>query len=84
MKYFFYALIIAGIFAGCSSSVDTINLPAEERLAYAVKIYEDEDYEEEDFDPNEKDEKTEDMLDNDELSPEEEGFMKGEQDAYEE
>ena len=46
MKYFFYALIIAGIFAGCSSSVDTINLPAEERLAYAVKIYEDEDYEE--------------------------------------
>ncbi|MBI5393297.1 hypothetical protein HZA96_05500 [Candidatus Woesearchaeota archaeon] len=43
-----------------------------------------EEYEEEDIDPNEKDEKTEDMLDNDELSPEEEGFMKGEQDAYEE
>ena len=41
----------------------------------------DEEYEatttEEEVDPNEKDENVDELMDNDELSPEEEGFMKG-------
>ncbi len=38
----------------------------------------DEEYQqEEDVDPNEKDENVDELMDNDELSPEEEGFMKG-------
>ena len=46
MKYFFYLIISAGIFIGCSSSIDTVNLSAEEKLAYAINLYDDEDYEE--------------------------------------
>jgi outer membrane protein assembly factor BamD len=46
MKYIFYVIISAGVFIGCSSSIDTVNLSAEEKLAYAVGLYEDEDYEE--------------------------------------
>jgi outer membrane protein assembly factor BamD len=45
MKYFILVLMFAGIFWGCSSSVDTINFTPDERLAYAMKIYNDEDYE---------------------------------------
>jgi outer membrane protein assembly factor BamD len=45
MKYFILVIIFAGIFWGCSSSVDTINFTPDERLAYAMKIYNDEDYE---------------------------------------
>ncbi len=45
MKHFILVIIFAGIFWGCSSSVDTINFTPDERLAYAVKIYQDEDYE---------------------------------------
>ena len=45
MKHFILVIIFAGIFWGCSSSVDTINFTPDERLAYAIKIYQDEDYE---------------------------------------
>ena len=45
MKYFILVLMFAGIFWGCSSSVDTINFTPTERLAYAMKIYNNEDYE---------------------------------------
>ena len=45
MKYFILVIMFAGIFWGCSSSVDTINFTPDERLAYAMKIYNDEDYE---------------------------------------
>jgi outer membrane protein assembly factor BamD len=45
MKYFFYALVFAVTFVGCSSSIDTVNLSPDEKLAYAIGLYEDEDYE---------------------------------------
>lgn len=39
-------LLILGIFLfGCSSSIDTTNLGAQERLDYALSLYNDEDYE---------------------------------------
>ena len=45
MKYLF--LILAAIYLwGCSSSLETINFTAQERLAYAIKLFDDEDYEE--------------------------------------
>ncbi|WP_337866514.1 outer membrane protein assembly factor BamD [Ignavibacterium sp.] len=34
------------IITSCSSSLDTTNLTAEERLAYSIKLYENEDYQE--------------------------------------
>jgi outer membrane protein assembly factor BamD len=37
---------VSVIWWGCSSSVDTINFTAEEKLAYAMKLYENEDWEE--------------------------------------
>jgi outer membrane protein assembly factor BamD len=41
------SLIILSIFiAACSSSIDTSNMAPEDRLAYAIKLYQDEDYEE--------------------------------------
>lgn len=45
MKNFILLFFIAVIFWGCSSSIDTVNFSAEEKLNYAVKLYEDEDYE---------------------------------------
>ncbi len=47
MKKFFVALsviIVLVIISSCSSSIDTVNLPPEERLAVALKLYENEDY----------------------------------------
>ena len=45
MKYFF--LILAAVYIwGCSSSLETVNFTAQERLAYAIKLFDDEDYEE--------------------------------------
>jgi outer membrane protein assembly factor BamD len=45
MKYlFFISLLFLTVFAGCSSSVDTTNMTPEDRLAYAIKLYNDEDY----------------------------------------
>jgi len=38
-----YFLIL--IFFGCSSSIDTANLGSQERLDYAIRLYNDEDYE---------------------------------------
>jgi len=38
--------IIPIIFWGCSSSIDTVNLSAEERFNYALSLFNDEDYEE--------------------------------------
>ncbi len=46
MKQFILLILFAGFFWGCSSSIDTINLSPEERLAYSIKLYEDEDYQE--------------------------------------
>jgi len=43
-KLFFLAVPL--ILAGCSSSIDTINLGPEERLKYAIELYNDEDYQE--------------------------------------
>lgn len=45
MKSFILLIIFAGIFWGCSSSFDTTNFSPEEKLSYALKLYEDEDYE---------------------------------------
>jgi outer membrane protein assembly factor BamD len=44
MKYLFSLIIVSFYFIGCSSTLDTINLGAEERLKYAVGLYNDEDY----------------------------------------
>jgi outer membrane protein assembly factor BamD len=45
MKYsFFIPLFFLLVLAGCSSSVDTTNMTGENRLAYAIKLYNDEDY----------------------------------------
>lgn len=41
------ALILIGLFLfGCASTEDTTNMTPDERLAYAIKLYEQEDYEE--------------------------------------
>jgi outer membrane protein assembly factor BamD len=45
MKKFVLLILFAGIFCGCSSSVDTVNFSAEEKLAYAINLYQEEDYE---------------------------------------
>jgi outer membrane protein assembly factor BamD len=44
MKYLF--LILTAFYLwGCSSSIETANLTAPERLAYAIRLFDDEDYE---------------------------------------
>lgn len=45
MKHFVLVILIGLFFFGCSSSVDTVNFSAEEKLAYAKKLYDEEDYE---------------------------------------
>jgi len=45
MKKLFALYFLILIFFGCSSSVDTTNLGSQERLDYAIKLYNDEDYE---------------------------------------
>ncbi len=45
MKYLIFVSVLFLIaFAGCSSSVNTANMSADDRLAYAIKLYNDEDY----------------------------------------
>ena len=45
MKYlFFIPVFILLVISGCSSSIDTTNMTGENRLAYAIKLYDDEDY----------------------------------------
>jgi outer membrane protein assembly factor BamD len=45
MKYLF--LILTAFYLwGCSSSLETTNLTPQERLAYAIRLFDDEDYEE--------------------------------------
>jgi outer membrane protein assembly factor BamD len=44
MKYFFSLIIISLIFAGCSTTLDTVNMSAEDRLKYAVSLYDKEEY----------------------------------------
>jgi outer membrane protein assembly factor BamD len=45
MKYsIIISLLLILVIAGCSSSVDTTNMTGENRLAYAVKLYDNEDY----------------------------------------
>lgn len=45
MKYLYFIPVLLLItFAGCSSSVDTTNMTPEDRLAYAIRLYNDEDY----------------------------------------
>lgn len=39
-------LAILAFFTACSSSIDTSNMTPEDRLAYAIKLYQEEDYEE--------------------------------------
>lgn len=46
MKNILILFLAAVLLYSCSSSVDTINMNPEERLAYAIKLYQDEDYEE--------------------------------------
>ncbi len=45
MKHFILIILFALIFWNCSSTLDTVNFSAEEKLAYAIKLYEEEDYE---------------------------------------
>lgn len=40
----FVSVLFLIVFAGCSSSVDTTNMTADDRLAYAIKLYNEEDY----------------------------------------
>jgi outer membrane protein assembly factor BamD len=44
MKKFFFLIILAFYIFGCSSSVDTVNMTPDQRLAYAKSLYNDEDY----------------------------------------
>ncbi len=46
MKNFIILILFAIVLWGCSSSIDTVNLSADEKLAYAKTLYDDEDYEE--------------------------------------
>jgi len=45
MKHLITLILFTGIFCGCSSSIDTTNFSPDEKLAYAIKLYDDEDYE---------------------------------------
>ncbi|MFN3873524.1 MAG: outer membrane protein assembly factor BamD [Ignavibacterium sp.] len=45
LKKLFVAAFFGLILTACSGSIDTTNLSAEERLAYSIKLYENEDYE---------------------------------------
>ncbi len=45
MKKIFAFFFLILTFFGCSSSIDTTNLGSQERLGYAIKLYNDEDYE---------------------------------------
>lgn len=45
MKYSFLFILSGLILYGCSSSLDTVNLSAEEKLSYAKNLYDEEDYE---------------------------------------
>ena len=45
MKYLLSIIFSALIFWNCSSTLDTTNFSAEEKLTYAIRLYEDEDYE---------------------------------------
>ena len=45
MKYsLFIPVLFLLVFEGCSSSVDTTNMTGENRLSYAISLYNDEDY----------------------------------------
>ncbi len=46
MKYLFFAVILSLTMWGCSSSIETTNMTPSQRLAYAMKLYNDEDYQE--------------------------------------
>lgn len=45
MKKIFALYFLLLIFWGCSSSIDTANLGSQDRLDYAIRLYNDEDYE---------------------------------------
>lgn len=45
MKYSFFVLISVLMLWGCSSSFNTVNMNADERLAYAMKLYNKHNYE---------------------------------------
>jgi outer membrane protein assembly factor BamD len=45
MKNLFIIILFSVILWNCSSSVDTVNFSADEKLAYAISLYEEEDYE---------------------------------------
>jgi outer membrane protein assembly factor BamD len=45
MKNILIIILFSLIIWGCGSSVNTVNMTPEDRLAYAVKLYNDEDYE---------------------------------------
>jgi outer membrane protein assembly factor BamD len=44
MKYLFSLIIISFFLAGCTSTLDTINLDADSRLKYAISLSDNEDY----------------------------------------
>jgi outer membrane protein assembly factor BamD len=44
MKYLISLFIVAVLFTGCSSSIDTANMGPDERLKQGIKLYEDESY----------------------------------------
>ena len=46
MKHILLLLLVTILFWGCSGSIDTTNMTPEEKLNYAVKLYNEEDYEE--------------------------------------
>lgn len=45
MEKIFSAYLLGLMFFGCSASIDTANLGSQERLDYAISLYNDEDYE---------------------------------------
>lgn len=45
MKKILFLLSAALLLYGCSSSIDTVNMNPQERLEYAISLYNDEDYE---------------------------------------
>ncbi len=46
MKNIFALLFVTIFLFACSSSIDTTNMTPEEKLSYAMKLYQEEDYEE--------------------------------------